>query len=1050
MPPKARRYGEVTDDAPRELEHVKAQGSEPTDLSDALRHSGAFGVRSDSPGRRTPTAVEQVALIRKDPPHGEPEDKPVSLPTASQVLTPGHQLCKEGTSDSRSPMTTQVLEGRQLLQGTDQDTMEPLEVDLRELDNELKSRQNALDNVNSLYQHWMDKNEELSENEKNLSEISTYIEELEKRKSGFERENKKIGGILKKLRISTLHQQEESLASPFSKEVSSSTQEIVGELLQKIKTERKEIDDKKCSAIIALKEQYQLGLKRSHKEVEYVKGYISEMLIKSVIEIEIDIVDTYIHENDCHPLKSARECVTKLGTVYQQNSYIESGQARRRAEIKCSEKWEEMRSTRFFQQKVRPFLTRKFCAASVEALNAALKFLGDSETTGQKGQQENFSQKIKDVEGQQKTFHEKVQESYAELEVGLRDPGFREANSLYEASLDQHRQAQKALEKRKELRDQVKRKRKASDAEKEHWKKGIQYLETAIADLKNPEKDQKKHHEEFLQQEDIREYSEINNLYEAMLKKNTMFVEAKNRLIVLDEQLKDYDARIIPRAQNIDNQDDKSEFGSKLEAFIRERISVEKQYRMMLDDVKAICDYYDSIAIMPLQTIISQNQEAISGIENDMADHRRFYDDTKEENNTIKAAIEEMRRTPQTALIGGADSATSVSFDWLGTQREKLLKDIEDLTSRQERIRTRLMSSPQSQEALGAHDATMTSTSTLREIARQEGASDQSLKWLEVRAIAKYTERLRNVYLEKYGTKMDIDKIVASAKFLRDQRLVVKNTEKYIAIAADLVHEFDAGLNSFYFHRKTFQVIVKPSDRRDLVPLKLSPRGELFMGKQKLKGSVIASRKGDPDEWILSRRGSQEGLFAAGMVMQQSGSGKLEDLGKLKKDGSVNIFTVIAGREFAEEAPGFEIVSGTLKKDKDEIEREVYIRFFRAEAEKAKTTIDIKGNDETIGTWSLDIMKLIKENKLDTDYDFLHNRGKNRLKIKEMILRAALEKGAISRFPTKADPAWEEYFIESYDVNHMVNRIEERIGEIRTQARRQARKISWSLRGEDK
>ncbi len=1067
MPPESRRRESDTTDAPGKTE---APGSAPA-LADVLRHHDVYKGPQGVPSHTDHRMLTQTKQRTIDPHllRMKPEDKPASLlPTAFQVPAPGHLLCKEGTSDSRSAMTTQVPEGCQSLQKTDQDTTGPLEADLPALDNELKRKQKDLDTIASFYQSWRSLEAKLSKGEKILSETLMDIEELKQRKKGFKRENIKIGRKLKILEFSTLPQQEEALA-PLSEKVSLSTQETVNKLLEKIKIEKEVISDEYCSTIVDLKANYPQRLEKVRKSIEVTKTDISQLFVKDFISIETDIVDTYIHEGEYDPLEKAQECTTRLETMYQRIFFVESGQAKQDAKIQCDEKWDEMTSTRFFQQKVVPSVQRKFYAAQTEALATAITFLDGSETTEKEGQQETFHKKVKDLEGQQETFRKKVVEIDPELEEALQGPGFREADSLYKALLDQHEKALKAIEKRNELQRKLEGKTNASDVERERWEKGIKFLKTAIADLKKPDADVKdpdgdlkKHYGEFLQQEDIKEYKEISDLYKAVLKKNKALREANEKLTSLKILLEHYNEVLIPTAPDREGQNDESEFGNKLEAFIKARIFMEKQHQMTLDDTKLICDYYDFIAIMPLQEIISRNQEAIASIESDIADHHGFYEKKKEEHGTIEAAIEKMRHTPQTDLIQEAESATNVSLNWLDTQRSKLLNEIETLTARQESMRTRLVSPLQSQEALGAHDAAMTSTPTLREIAVQEGASDQSLKWLEVRAIAKYTERLRNVYFEKYGTEMHIDKAVASAKFLRDQRLLVKDTEKYIAIAADLVHEFGAGLNSFYFHSKTFQVeIVKPSEtnvnRRDLVPLRLTPFGDLLMGGKKLKGSVIASRKGYPYEWILSKRGSREGLFTRGLVMPQSGSGNLEDLSKLKKDGSVDIFAVIAAREFAEEArefakeaKGFEIVSGTLKIVKDIERGGEYVRFFTAEAEETSTIIDTKGNGETIGTWSLDVMKLIKENKLDTEYDFLHNRGENRLKIKIYILEAALKEGVIDRLPIEADPAWEEYFIKSYDVDHMVSRIEGHIIEVRRQARRKAPKISWSLLGEDK
>ncbi len=639
----------------------------------------------------------------------------------------------------------------------------------------------------------------------------------------------------------------------------------------------------------------------------------------------------------------------------------------------------------------------------------------------------------------------------------MQKPGLHEANSIYKTLLEQYVKIINALEKRKNLQEELKSNKTAS--EKECLRKSIKYFKTAIADLEKLEKDQRKHYREFLGQRDIKECNEIGDLYIIMLKKRKILGEANRAVINLNTVLNGFNEKVASAAQIIADQDDKSEFSNKLEAFIKERVSVEKQRLEVLGNIDAICKYYDSVAITPLQEIVSQNQGAIASIENDMADHRRFYDDTKEENDTIKVAIEEIRRTPQTTLIRGADSATSVSVDWLNTQRAKLLKEIEDLTSRQESIRMRLMSSPQSREVLVEHNTAMLSTLTLREVARRKGASDQSLEWLEMRNVTKYTASLINVYRKKYETEPNIDKAVASAKFLSDQRLFVEDRETYIAVAADLVHKFDVGLDSFHFNKETFQVeIVNPADakqRQDLFPLKLSKHGDLQVNGKKLKSSVLASLKGHPDVWILSVRGeavADRGLFAAKTVMQQSGRVSFKDLGGLDED--MDIFAETAGREFEEETlERFKIVSGTLDKVKDVFVEEEgeYVRFFSAQAENTGR-IDVKENDEAVDTWFLNLRELIEQNKLDTLSVFHHRalnnhrgldrREERRLAIKECILRAALQEEAISEIPAETHRAWKEYFINSYNVNYLVDCIEARIAK----DREQKLSLPWRLR----
>ncbi len=312
-------------DVSRKLEHVKAQEFKQTDLPDLLRNLDAYGVLH----RRTTLTTKQ-------------------------------------TGDSRSL----VPERR----GTDQDTVESLEANLRELDNELKSKQETFHNVDSFYQNWTDLNEKLSENKKGMSEISLYIETLEQEKGNIKRETRRIEKRLESLLTENLQQQEAFLEYLLGKNITLSTKEIVEGLLQRIKTEREEIDDKKCAAVARLKAEHQLLLKKYHGDIEDAKQSMLVILGENGIEIEGDTIDTYIYEDTCHPVKNAGECAIRISTVRQQISYIESEQSWKNAAIKRNEKWQEMSSTRFFQQKVAPFFGRRLCTANIEALNAAIEF----------------------------------------------------------------------------------------------------------------------------------------------------------------------------------------------------------------------------------------------------------------------------------------------------------------------------------------------------------------------------------------------------------------------------------------------------------------------------------------------------------------------------------------------------------------------------------------------------------------------------------------------------------------------------------------------------
>ncbi|HMH09200.1 MAG TPA: hypothetical protein VK553_00695 [Candidatus Nitrosopolaris rasttigaisensis] len=929
-----------------------------------------------------------------------------------------------------------------------------LNLELQKLDAELRSKQEDLDRVDSFYRDWKSLRAKLLESERTLSITLTSIKEETEQEDNLNRENNIIQKKLNALRNRTLHQQEASLKYLLGEEVSSSTKEIVEESLRRIPAEKKVLIKKRCETIANLNESYPLALDRFYGIIQKTKETTKKILAKGGIELEIDKIDCSFDEGYYRSLKDAQECVTMIKDVMIQNTYFSTGQAEKDASRKCDEIWNEMESMEFYKKKVQPFLDRDLCAARIKALDAAIKAC-DSETTEQEGQQEAFQQRVKDLEGRPEILRQEAKEDMFS-EAAFKDPGFSEAIALYKAVLNQYEQALKALAKRDELQKALDENAGASSIERQHHERGIQLLETALADLKNPEKSSIEDHcRQALQQKDIEGYREAISLFLAIRNKNKALEKANNIHTDLNRQLEETNEKITSIKQDTSGQNDDFEFSSKVEAYIRARVKLVKQFQRMVDNIKSICDYYASIAETPLQEILSQNRGAIASIKNDIATHTTFCDKKREETGTIEADIEKMRKK----LISEADRTTNVTFKWLERQRRDLRREIESLTSQQEAIRNRLGNPPESQETtLVEHDTDTTSTLPLKETARQKGASDQSLKWLEdPDIVADYTDGLRKAYFKEYKTAMNIDQAVASAKFLRDQKLVVEDTEKYMKIAADLVHEFGAALDNFHLNRKTFQVeIVDPSDtnanRRDLAPLRLSIHGDLLLDGKKLKGSVIASRSGRPYELILSIRGKW--AFGSGTVMPQSGSGIFEDLRGLKKDGNRDICAEIAKREFAEEASGFEIVPETLYPykypDKDEKRKEAYIKFFKAEAKKIgpeKTITDTKEYAETVGTWTLDIMKMIEENQLDTNYDFHYKNEQSRFRAKKCILEAALKEGAIDEMLSESDPQWRQYFIDSYDVNKTVNYIEECIKKTR---RVKIQDISWRARGEEK
>jgi hypothetical protein len=425
---------------------------------------------------------------------------------------------------------------------------------------------------------------------------------------------------------------------------------------------------------------------------------------------------------------------------------------------------------------------------------------------------------------------------------------------------------------------------------------------------------------------------------------------------------------------------------------------------------KSILDYHDSIAIVPLQEIVFNNQEAISSIEKDIINNTISHEKIRKEVQDIQSKIQQTKQQ--------VNSGTGITYQKLDKQRKQLQTEIDTLK---------------------------------KNIIKQDRASDQTTEQLDEKDIIEvYTEKLTKMYYDEYKTKADKHKVQSSAKFLADQSLVVENIDDYIRITAKLIHEFKAGLDSFFFNKETFQIEIETStNRRDLVPLKLSPYGNLVLENdersgvpyKKLKCSIIASQEDNPHKWILSRRSSQaygKRLFASKTLMQQSGNIDFKDFFRLNKK-NMNISHKAITREFEEETRGeYKLLPETIESSGERSTPTEYIIFFRAKAKKVKepTTSPEQAFEETTGTYILDAKQLAKDN--DSSPFFRKQRYS---KIKEALLKTAGEE--FSEQDNNTRNLSEQDYYNSYNVNKMVDAILA----ITDQHRIQAQGISWRIRG---
>lgn len=230
--------------------------------------------------------------------------------------------------------------------------------------------------------------------------------------------------------------------------------------------------------------------------------------------------------------------------------------------------------------------------------------------------------------------------------------------------------------------------------------------------------------------------------------------------------------------------------------------------------------------------------------------------------------------------------------------------------------------------------------------------------------------------------------------------------------------------------------------------MSININGVLLVGGKKLKASVLATKQ-DTHTWmILSVRAEQaygSTPFAADTVMSQSGGVDFEDLASLKKaDGNMDITALAAEREFREEAPGYELVPGTLEKVGEPYETsEDHVIFFRAQAQKVSSatsidTVKSKAQQEIKDdVFLLNVSEFIQKYQLDT-CDF--SNEEDRSYVMQSLLDVASGQGVIDKHSNPSKPneeRWDDYS-NSYNVKYMVDYIREII---QTPSQGEARKV---------
>jgi len=300
---------------------------------------------------------------------------------------------------------------------------------------------------------------------------------------------------------------------------------------------------------------------------------------------------------------------------------------------------------------------------------------------------------------------------------------------------------------------------------------------------------------------------------------------------------------------------------------------------------------------------------------------------------------------------------------------------------------------------------------------------------------------LREVYYKKY--QKDVDRMQAhdAACYLNKLNLVGGIEKQAIEAAAHLIQHFDATFQDVYMHSETHEVvIVKPSDAKDsnLSEVKFDHFGRLIIDGKKQKAFVTASLEEMSDVLILPVKAEMaygSAVFAGGTPMLPGGTAGIEDLGGIEKD-NMNILAIAAEREFKEETQGkYQLVRGTLKYVTEISRIREDACFFEAKAKPTTTVIDTQACAETKDTVLLNIMDVIRENKLDM-YCIPSRRE---FTMKQAILKEAQrqrpdliakvpEKEADFRDGPEGEPQWRQY-VTAYCTDHLVDYMKKRMPE---------------------
>ena len=544
-------------------------------------------------------------------------------------------------------------------------------------------------------------------------------------------------------------------------------------------------------------------------------------------------------------------------------------------------------------------------------------------------------------------------------------------------------------------------------------------------------------------------YHEIQRLYTACGNEICQCQKVVKRLTAIEAKLQEFRNKVEEGPSWI-TQEHKEEFESKLVNLIKSHADTHNTFFIpKASKIGAIITFYDSISKkLPdsLKSQLEKNKEAEVEKRAEIAKLRQASYEATSQGQDLQKQITQIEQEAKNGLMKGAPSRESSKDiqSWLTQRHEELQAEVERTTRQLESLRTRVK---QSQEvAMEAKNAS--SSRTALEMAHERDENQKLFEDLMVKT-------LQEVYYEKYKKEVDCIQAHNAACYLNELNLVGGIERQAIEAAAHLIQHFDATFQDVYMNSETHEiVIVKPSDTKDsnLSKVEFDQFGRLKIDRKKQKSFVMVSPEEMPDVLILPVKAEMaygSAAFAGGTPMLPGGTAGIEDLRDIKNN-HMNILAIAAEREFKEETQGkYQLVEGTLKYVTGISRMREDACFFEAKAKPTTTVIDTQACAETKDTVLLNIMDVIRENKLDT-YCIPSRRE---FTMKQAILKEAQrqrpdliakvpEKEADFRDGPEGEPQWRQYFT-AYCTDHLVDYMKKRIPE----CSKQRQEIRYRLRG---